>query len=367
MHNRLAHLDGLRGLAALLVLYQHLVEYLVKPAAAWPLLRDHLAFLHGVIDLGKVGVVAFFLISGFIVPYSYRGPGAVGRFATSRFFRLYPAYWLSLLLAVLCLPHLKDVTFTATQLLANLTMLPKVLGHKEVLGVYWTLFVEVVFYVTTVAVFAVGGLRSLRWCGALVVVFCALAVLGAVLRAQGHGGAPVTLLLYLAYMWFGACCRLCFLERQAGASRVVAALTALLLGVTPLVWGIAFEDDSHTETVLAATLGCVGGLALFLWCVARQTLTQPFWLRAGALSYAIYLFHPIGLDLGLVLGTRIAGEVYAIHLLTQVAVTLGFTWVLAALVKRWIEDPAIEAGRQVGDRLWGKKAAGLNAVGGVKS
>ena len=148
---------------------------------------------------------------------------------------------------------------------------------------------------------------------------------------------------------------------------MVAVLTALLLGVTPLVWHIAFDDDSHTETVLAAVLGCVGGLALFMWCVARQTLTQPFWLRAWALSCTIYLFHPIGLDLGMALGTRIAGEVYAIHLLTQVAVTLGFTWVLAAGGKRWVEDPAIEAGRQVGDRLWGKKAAGLNAVGGVNS
>lgn len=366
MHNRLAHLDGLRGLAALLVLYQHLVEYLVKPASAWPWLHEHLAFLHGVIDLGKVGVVAFFLISGFIVPYSFRAPAAVGRFAISRFFRLYPAYWLSLLVAVVCLPHLKGASFTSAEVLANLTMLPKVLGHKELLGVYWTLFVELVFYATTVLVFALGGLRSLRWCAALVVAFCALALAGAALRAQGHPGAPVTLLLYLACMWFGACCRLCFLERLPGAGRVVAGLLAVLLIVTPLVWGIAFDDDSHTESVLAAVLGCLAGLALFLWCVARQALLHPFWLRAGALSYSVYLFHPIGLDLGMALGTRIAGDVYAVHLLAQVVVTVGFAWVVASLAKVWVEDPAIEAGRRVGDRLWGKKAAGLNLAGGMK-
>ncbi|WP_286748022.1 acyltransferase family protein [Aquabacterium sp. UBA2148] len=367
MHNRLAHLDGLRGLAALLVLYQHLVEYLVKPATAWPWLSEHLVFLHGVIDLGKVGVVAFFLISGFIVPYSYREPGAVGRFASSRFFRLYPAYWLSLLLAVLCLPHLKDVSFTLPQVLANLTMLPKVLGHKEALGVYWTLFVELVFYATTVVVFMLGGLRSLRWCVALVVIFCALALVGAGLRAQGRSGAPVTLLLYLAYMWFGACCRLCFLERLPGACRVVACLLAALLVITPLVWGIAFDDASHTESVLAAVLGCLGGVVLFLWCVSRQVLVHPFWLRAGALSYSVYLFHPIGLDLGMALGTAIAGDVFVVHLLAQVAVTLGFTWAVADLAKRWIEDPAIEVGRRFGDRLWGTKAASLNMAGRVKS
>lgn len=367
MHNRLAHLDGLRGLAALLVLYQHLVEYLVRPASAWPAVHEHLAFLHGVIDLGKVGVVAFFLISGFIVPYSFRSPGAVGRFATSRFFRLYPAYWLSLLLAVLCLPHFTSVNFTSAQVLANLTMLPKLLGQKEILGVYWTLFVELVFYATTVLVFTLGGLRSLRCCAALVIAFGALALVGAALRAMGHGAAPVTLLLYLSFMWFGACCRLCYLERVPGSSRVLAALLLVLLIVTPLVWCLAFDDDSHTESVLASVLGCLGGLALFMWCVSSRALCHRFWLRAGALSYSVYLFHPIGLDLGLWLGTSIAGELYALHALVQILVTLGFAWALSSLAKKWIEDPAIAGGRRVADRLWGKKAASLSVDSGMKT
>ena len=51
---------------------------------------------HQYVNIGRFGVVAFFLVSGYIIPFSLERGGSVRRFAVGRFFRLYPLYWVSL-------------------------------------------------------------------------------------------------------------------------------------------------------------------------------------------------------------------------------------------------------------------------------
>src|SRR5438045_9287952 len=50
-------------------------------------------------EFGITGVVLFFAISGFVIYGTLRGPraGTGRRFVISRFFRLFPAYWVSVL------------------------------------------------------------------------------------------------------------------------------------------------------------------------------------------------------------------------------------------------------------------------------
>jgi len=99
---RLAYIDGLRGVAALMVVVQHGMETAFSHAPADSALRQvvKLVFLDD-FNIGRVGVVAFFCISGFVVPFSFAGPAPLRAFVVSRFFRLYPAYWLSILCAVI--------------------------------------------------------------------------------------------------------------------------------------------------------------------------------------------------------------------------------------------------------------------------
>lgn len=53
-------------------------------------------------DLGRIGVVVFFAISGFIIPTSlnHRSLHPVRKFLISRLFRLYPLYWISIILGI---------------------------------------------------------------------------------------------------------------------------------------------------------------------------------------------------------------------------------------------------------------------------
>src|SRR5881397_2950111 len=80
---RLAWLDALRGIAALVVVYEHAQDPI------FPELRTTVAPWF---DTGKFGVMVFFLVSGYIIPASLERRGSIRDFWVSRLFRLYPLW-----------------------------------------------------------------------------------------------------------------------------------------------------------------------------------------------------------------------------------------------------------------------------------
>jgi hypothetical protein len=95
----------LRGLAALAVAWFHFING--QPA----FLQQH-SFLQLSGAYGYLGVAAFFVISGFAIPYSldvmkYRFPDDISKFLQRRFWRLYPAYIAARALALKPSTHLR--------------------------------------------------------------------------------------------------------------------------------------------------------------------------------------------------------------------------------------------------------------------
>src|SRR6218665_2704395 len=97
---RFAHIDSLRALAALLVLWMHSSGNLWMFSA--PSMQHKLFDIAYLLDFGRLGVVLFFAISGFVIPSSLSGNKAdkCWRFVIKRLFRLYPLYWLSIPIGV---------------------------------------------------------------------------------------------------------------------------------------------------------------------------------------------------------------------------------------------------------------------------
>src|SRR3954470_11049939 len=137
---RLAWLDLLRGVAALVVALHHATYYFT------PRLR---AGMVDWFDPGLYGVLVFFLVSGYIVPASLERHGRVRGFWISRLTRIYPL--LVLACAITVLPTVLGVRDLraglnayepVTAVLAHLTMLQDVLAVPNVIGVIWTLSYE---------------------------------------------------------------------------------------------------------------------------------------------------------------------------------------------------------------------------------
>lgn len=81
-------------MAATLVVAQHVTE--ITPMA------DCIGGLGGLLrnnfNLGRLGVIIFFLISGYLIPFSFKNKHKpIIKFAISRIFRLYPLYWFSII------------------------------------------------------------------------------------------------------------------------------------------------------------------------------------------------------------------------------------------------------------------------------
>lgn len=143
---RIAFLDRVRGIAALTVLVQHVVEQVCPGYGVWS--NTHL-------NLGMAGVVAFFLVSGHVITHTGRNRPLLA-FIVNRFFRIFPLYWavLALSLGLLAFRH-EWPTLKTT--LIHLTLLQDyVLGMSEVGGT-WTLPIEFGFY----CLFAIGW--RLHW------------------------------------------------------------------------------------------------------------------------------------------------------------------------------------------------------------
>ncbi|TCP34081.1 acyltransferase [Sphingomonas sp. BK235] len=343
---RLDYVDGLRGLAAMLVVVAHWLEHSVKNDLFAVAPADQSPYLLLSFYLGRIGVVAFFCISGFVVPFSFRTETGVRGFVISRFFRLYPAYWLSLAAALLVYPLIGSAV-TAPQALANVTMIQTVLRQPDVIGVYWTLFVEIIFYATCTLLFVSHRLHRPGTQLAMVIVFLMVGLAGALFRyTHPASGLAIGLPTYLAAMHFGTIARLRFLEGAPISARRFAAIAAGLMALVFAINTLGYvASDDKGATWLASSLAYAIGLSAFLLCIRFHLFGGAVLAYLGAISFAVYLFHP------LVIRTICPplASVVSLPALVPVSLLLVFVTVsiVAAIVYRLVEQPAVALGRRL--------------------
>lgn len=159
---RVAFAHGLRGLAAVSVLLSHYTQHFwdfremaasFLGAPPWQGPAPSLAGLHGALPdgfAGHFGVALFFLVSGFVIPFSLLGRGRAG-FALGRLLRIWPTYAVGLSLTMLavwaCARHFGNpVPFGPLQWAAQLLFIRDLLGLPSIDGIVWTLEIELRFY-----------------------------------------------------------------------------------------------------------------------------------------------------------------------------------------------------------------------------
>jgi peptidoglycan/LPS O-acetylase OafA/YrhL len=263
---RYAHIDAMRAIAVLLVVWAHTSEVFVP--IALPSGQDRLHDVAHFFDFGRIGVVMFFIISGFVIPASLRGPRVAGcrQFLIRRLFRLYPLYWLSIPFGLLTTWWIWGKEISLQAILWNLSMVQEAAGYPSIQGLYWTLQTELVFYGLCMALFALGLLGSTV---ALSLVVVLLGSAGALVRhAFERARLPAAVWLVLV----GYC------------------LAWLALGMGVAVWHLRGGDN---EALFRAFVPCAIGIALFVLFAAWLKLRAAGLVWMGGVSYSLYLFHPV--------------------------------------------------------------------------
>lgn len=291
MRERFIELDGLRGLAALAVVVYHMANAYdtfypgaePSPVSVW---------------WGMFGVQLFFMISGFVILMSAQRAERPSDFAISRVSRLYPAYWIALILSIVVslvfrVPH---EPLSWTDRLLNFTMVQRWFLVPNVDDVYWTLAIEMQFYVMVFGLLLLTRARLTPRVVRMVTTLWIAIALGVALWASpaAHGVSPqlvptpVKLVLNAVLAeWaplFGTGV-FAYLARTRQAHRALAVGSGVL---AVLIAGLL--NDWVYASVVAAMVVC------FL-VVAFRPATR--WLRwrpvqwYGRISYSLYIGHSI--------------------------------------------------------------------------
>ncbi|WP_277972737.1 acyltransferase family protein [Pantoea agglomerans] len=287
---RLYYLDSIRGVAALMVASAHFIER--TP-------------LHGVLffkffNLGQIGVVAFFILSGMVIPYSLRaGKRPLLKFLVSRFFRLYPAYWFSVLLAVFTFTCLYGIKIPIVTILKNVTMFQSLMRAPDLFGVYWTLIIEILFYTLCACLFLINLLskENVKFCISLCLL--AISVMLSLARYFFERKLPVAIPLCMSLMFFGSIWRDVSLgvANRATKKSSVIFLSFFLVFLIPISFMAYNRDYGHGENAISYVVSYTAGIALTIFLTTKFKIYNKIIVYLGSISYSVYLVHPFFLEI----------------------------------------------------------------------
>ena len=156
---RLFEIDVLRFMAALFVVLFH---YTVSVKHAYNYNLFDSSGINTCLGYGNLGVELFFLISGFVILLSAQNSLPLG-FLKSRAIRLYPAFLpICILTWVIGTWLVSGYDISFKKLILNLSLIGTLFTDKYVSGVYWTLRVEIQFYMFILLILLLGKINRIR-------------------------------------------------------------------------------------------------------------------------------------------------------------------------------------------------------------
>lgn len=347
---RLIALDGLRGLAILLVMgfhyFYHLESFYYK-STLYPYGETFSRVV--IFKYGYMGVELFFIISGFVIAMTLESSKSPLDFVIRRFARIWPALIVSSICIFLVL-NWSDSPFALFRrqfwpnFLPSLTLTPTALWSGPfpkvdfVTPVHWSLVVETRFYMIAVILFWLFPRQNL---GRNLVIFAVLVyAVRALLRRwiPGYNGIYDGFFIPDYMPWFaaGAVFYELYRERLAkGLALVMLAITYALIARISLNYAIIDRDP-----VVASSFSLLF-LVLF-WFLATKPASmnllevQPLvWI--GECSYSIYLYHYV---VGMILISQIPKTIGLAPQLLLVAAVYLLVFAIGRISYAAVENPA---------------------------
>ena len=314
-------------------------------------------------SIGYVGVNFFFVLSGFILIYTYEGSAFSARkFWWARFARIYPAYVLSLIVAApffffaVCHLDLRFFAWSKQHLLAacllTIVLLQSWIPQAALTwnSVCWSLSVEAFFYL----LFPLLLLGSAKFSKAkLAVCFgasCLLSLVFSVSYLYFHPdgldkiNSGETTLFWKNILSFNPIVRLPEFAAGVFSGRLFLAGAGRKSLATPLILGglLAFLAVVAIATQIPNPLLSAGFLSLIFAAIIYGAALQPDWasflgncllVLLGDASYSLYLLHSLII-------TRVFDSFPHFPRSARVVISLLAAILASILAYRLIEKPA---------------------------
>ena len=332
-NERIRELDAFRGIAALGVCVFHLT------------MRYSIAGKY-FFSMGCMGVDMFFIVSGFVIFMTVEKSKSWETFAWNRFARLYPAYWFCVTLtAILFVVKNKflipDTNHQVTshffiRYLANMTMFQHYFKQGDIDSPYWTLIIEIVFYIFIAIMLITRKLKYISEVGFVLALFSACYSFNFISTNNFFIKMTVALPLINYFPLFFAGIILYKMKFEK--------VTAIRLGlyIATLIFQCMLFSHCYRNNDVIDIYQYTGGLLfiyssfLLLLFGKLRFLLNPVNLWLGKISYSLYLFHQfIGIDIlmpGLMIYLKLNFWISA-------CMSLIILLILATLINKYIEIP----------------------------
>lgn len=281
-------IDFLRFIAAISVLLFHYTFRGFQADNMTSVSFHEISFLT---QYGYLGVNLFFLISGYVIlmsAYNQR----LKTFLISRFTRLYPTFWLAVVVTTVSVFILSSFNQLPTidQFVLNLTMVPTLFGENNIDGVYWTLLIELKFYLLIALLLVFKQIKHVKYY-ALIWVLWSIYYFYTSFPYRLHD------FLFPSFSSYFIAGAMFYLLRIEGIS-LFKILILLLSYVSSLLYEFRHLERQinyfSTDYSLFIVVAMITLVYLVFFVISRQQKTffqSELVLYLGGLTYALYLLH----------------------------------------------------------------------------
>ncbi len=301
-------ISSLRGLLVFLVFFSHLTML--------PIHKD-LMFI-----IGRIGVAGFFLISGYLAVTSLE-KRSTKQFLFNRFLRIYPIYWILLLMAFLLTSG-----HSIKELLWNITLFEEFVGYEAMIGSAWMLPIMIIFFTVLLLL-----KRYKSMTDKLFFAVCLGSIVIGVLRFVTGKPFPTALCLLICVGLIG------YMQKQVGNLMKRKLLYRIVLFEVTLVIASALSyGDRVYWYFIAYNLGFA-----FYFMFQRYNVFCVLLEKLGELGFTFFLGAGIPMCfLSRFIPATLSWNGYAVAM-TQFILAIIFSYVIT----RWCEKPLLAWGKRI--------------------
>jgi exopolysaccharide production protein ExoZ len=339
-HNKIYSLQALRAFAAIFVMFFHGTTIIYKETGY--------TYLHNIFMVGFMGVDIFFVLSGFIIFYTYTSNKLnFADFLKKRFVRVFPIYWLviiGLIIIHVIYPAPDQAEKNKTEvIIASFTLYPSGL---YILGVAWTLTYEILFYL----IFALTCSINIRYFYYTFFAWSIIIVTTYLLHIKSSVYA-INSLIDPVILNFGFGCITAYLFKTYQTFKywkwVVAAGVVLLI-ITWLMYYFVVSKDAtawaFTSLMSRVYLFGIPAAILIFGLLYFNRPVPKLLADIGDASYSLYLIH--GAVITFILRFFLKTHILKIHSGINIFIVTTLMFVLTVTISRafykYIERPLIK-------------------------
>lgn len=298
-------IHSLRGVAVLLVVWSHLGGWWLSFNGYKSLWQDtwELAVVkpfHLYQNGGHLGVLIFFLISGFIITHVSLKENIV-EFAVKRLFRIFPplvaSFVLTYVIVQFCYKYGLAMPLgigerTLNEYVQSLFLINYITGTTSVNAVTWTLLIEMVFYIVTASLISFTKNDNVKS------TLCFIAIISVIICMSYYSVETRSLANLSVYVLFLLIGRVYYFY----SSGMMSANKAGLLATTCAFLYVSFYGYLYPGLLFSAPVNAYPAIYSDIISILIFLLSANFLLKAGKISvflanisYSTYLLHlPVG-------------------------------------------------------------------------